>query len=595
MTASPTTIRERVAASRVEDLAITWLVLDPKNPTNREPLDELIADVRKHGVLQAIIVRPCGMRSHAGSSLETPQYEVVAGNRRVVAASAASLERIPARVLELDDAELVEVQAVENLQRADLSPIDECETYERLLEEVEGGVPEVAARAGVEQSRVWQRLALRGLPKAAREMLRKGELELTVALAVARIPDPKLREKAATEVTRVERGYSDAAEANVEQRMSVTEALAYIRGRYMLRLADATFDRANAELVPGAGACGPCPKRTGGNAAGLFGDLLETPDGTELCTDPKCFEAKSAAAWDLAAEKHRKAGHEVLDAAASAKVFSKHQADELKHDGPWRDLDAAPNYYTSKTWRQLLGKHVPEQLTVARDGDGKARWLAKESTLTRIAKEEGVKIPAGYEGSSGGAKEKPSAAEKTKQKKRLFARKLLQVARPSVFRTIAINGASPKTADGVLRHAIAELEEHAYGRTLEDVGRVTPGELVAARRGETKKQKLAALAKGLKGLDLVGLLAELLFARRMLMGAEHEWGDEAEALAKDTGTDLRAIEDGAKPLVDRKYHRMLMTAAERAKDDETRKAADGKRAGVAPKEKTAKPKKGAKS
>lgn len=581
------TIATRVKDAPTAEINITKLSLSKSNPSDRGDLAELAADIQKHGVLQPIIVRE--HPTVAGT------YEVIAGHRRTLAASAAGLATVPARVLDLDDVELVEVRAVENLHRADLSPLEEADTY-RALVEIAGSVPEVAARVGKSTTHVFQRLALLGLPDKARKLLADGELDVVVALAVARIPDPKLRDSAAAAVAKVGSEYSHAAGGQVAQRMSTTEALAFIRKNYMLRLVDAQFDRADAELVPGAGACGPCPKRTGGNGAGLFGDILSTKDGAELCTDPTCFDAKTAAAWLVKAEKWKAAGHEVLDAKASARVFKEYR-DEPDEKSGYVDVDDEPNYYTDATWRKVLGKHLPESLTVARDREGKVRWLAKESTLVSTAKKAGVTIP-GADGMSsrGHNREAPSSAEKAKQRRKLYRRKLIAAARGSMLEAMAQYGAGgPRRIDVVLRHAIAELEEHAHGKTLQEGGRYHPGELVAERRGLAKKFSLAKLADELKGADLVGLIAELLAARRFLEGWEHEWGDDLEKLAKGIDVPLAELEAKAEPSLPDRVKRLIMTPAQKA----AAKAAIAKKSNSAtdskPAEKPAKAKKAGKS
>ena len=99
----------------------------PRQNFREEKLEELVKSIRKNGIIQPIAVRP----SKSGSN----KYEIVAGERRWIAAQRAGLHEIPVTILDLSDVESLEVAIVENIQRDDLNPIEEARGYKRLNEE----------------------------------------------------------------------------------------------------------------------------------------------------------------------------------------------------------------------------------------------------------------------------------------------------------------------------------------------------------------------------------------------------------------------------------------------------------------------------
>jgi len=99
----------------------------PRQHFSEEKLEELVNSIKKNGIIQPIAVRP--IKSENG------KYEIVAGERRWIAAQRAGLHEIPVRILDLSDVESLEVAIVENIQRDDLNPIEEARGYKRLNEE----------------------------------------------------------------------------------------------------------------------------------------------------------------------------------------------------------------------------------------------------------------------------------------------------------------------------------------------------------------------------------------------------------------------------------------------------------------------------
>ena len=145
-------------------------------------LADLVSSVRAHGVLQPVVVR-----QYKNGSKTAGEFELVCGHRRHAAASQAGLTEIPAIVRELSDAEALELQIVENLQRQDLHPLDEAEGYARLRDEHKCDVARIAERVGRSVPYVYDRLRLVGLNKDAKEMLRDGRLSAGHAVVLARL------------------------------------------------------------------------------------------------------------------------------------------------------------------------------------------------------------------------------------------------------------------------------------------------------------------------------------------------------------------------------------------------------------------------
>jgi ParB family transcriptional regulator, chromosome partitioning protein len=167
------------ATARRLRLPVEFLRPSPFQPRRvfaEDELDALAASVREHGVLQPLLVRPA-----PGSG---GGYEIVAGERRWRAAQRAGLHEVPVVVRELDDRAALEVALVENVQRADLTPLEEAEGFRRLIEEFGHTQEALATALGKSRSHVANTLRLLGLPPALRGMLADGRLSAGHARAL---------------------------------------------------------------------------------------------------------------------------------------------------------------------------------------------------------------------------------------------------------------------------------------------------------------------------------------------------------------------------------------------------------------------------
>lgn len=164
---------------------VTKLPVDQIRPDGHQPrrgfdeaaLLELATSIQNQGLLQPVLVRK-----------DARGYRLIAGERRWRAAQKAGLRDIPAIVKEVTEAEAFELALVENLQRSDLSPLEEAEGYRRLLDERKWTQEQVADRVGKERSSVANALRLLQLPAEVKAMLGKGELDMGHARALLGAP-----------------------------------------------------------------------------------------------------------------------------------------------------------------------------------------------------------------------------------------------------------------------------------------------------------------------------------------------------------------------------------------------------------------------
>ena len=150
--------------------------------TTFEDMDALVDSVKEYGLLQPILVRPV-----AG---QADSYEIVAGERRWRAAQKAQLHEVPVVVRSMGDQDALQLGLVENLQRADLTPIDEALGYRRLSEDFKQTQEDIAKTVGKSRPHVANTLRLLELPGAVQEMVRRAELTAGQARALIGLPDP---------------------------------------------------------------------------------------------------------------------------------------------------------------------------------------------------------------------------------------------------------------------------------------------------------------------------------------------------------------------------------------------------------------------
>jgi ParB family chromosome partitioning protein len=154
----------------------------PRSHFEVDALEELAASIKKNGVMQPILVRP--------SEKQTGKYEIIAGERRWRAAKLAKLEEIPVLVRAIDDQQALEMALVENIQRQDLSPLEEAQGYERLIEEFQYTQEKLASTIGKSRSHIANTIRLLSLPDPVKKMIEKGQLTAGHARTLLNAPDP---------------------------------------------------------------------------------------------------------------------------------------------------------------------------------------------------------------------------------------------------------------------------------------------------------------------------------------------------------------------------------------------------------------------
>jgi ParB family transcriptional regulator, chromosome partitioning protein len=156
--------------------------VQPRRTFDDAELDELTASIREKGVLQPLIVRPHPSREAA--------YEIVAGERRWRAAQRAQVHELPVVVRDFSDAEVLEVAIIENVQRADLNPLEEAQGYRQLMDRFGHTQEKLAEALGKSRSHIANLLRLLTLPEGVLELLRSGRLTAGHARALITAPDP---------------------------------------------------------------------------------------------------------------------------------------------------------------------------------------------------------------------------------------------------------------------------------------------------------------------------------------------------------------------------------------------------------------------
>ena len=176
----------------IKELPVGKVVPNPEQPRmtfHEETLQELAASIREHGVLQPILVRPAG-----------DDYQIIAGERRWRASKLAGKDTIPAIIERFDDATALEIALIENLQREDLSPLDEAIIYKKMTDELGYSIRNLAGKLGKDKGYVENRLRLASAPDDVREMVAARYDTLSAAYELMKIEDKRRRKSLAKQV-----------------------------------------------------------------------------------------------------------------------------------------------------------------------------------------------------------------------------------------------------------------------------------------------------------------------------------------------------------------------------------------------------------
>lgn len=455
---------------------VAELVLSPINYRTKlgppEKFKQLCESVAAKGVLQPITIRP----AKAGKG-----HEVVFGNRRFAAAQKAGLKTILAVVRDIPDAEVLELQVIENAEREDPSPLEEARAFDRLVKDHGRTVQQIAERINRPATYVAQRLKLLTLAPTVLAALDEEKITLAVAMLIARVPSAKLQQEALDAI-------DDGRDYN-GMPMKADEVRKLLEEQYLLRLDQAPFDTTDAKLVPKAGACTACPKTTG-NQRQLFPDV-KSPD---LCTDPVCHRSKLDALWKIRVKEAEKGGPPVIDGKDGR------QAVNESYGGTYVRLDheewVGKDYDKKKTVREIVAKANPPVFLARDDETGEIVQAIRRADLTKVL-DKGKKETA-----AASADDSYAARQRREKAKTKLRREAIQRAV-----AIAIEKATQSPSMSVL-----ELVVRAYaGEIWDETQRaILAGRGIDDKKGDvrTKIRKLVRDCAATEG-DLLGLGLEL--------------------------------------------------------------------------------------
>lgn len=247
---------------------------NPRQCFEENALKELAESIKTQGVLSPILVRPLpeGFPEH---------FEIVTGARRFRAAQLAGLDSVPVRIVKLSDTDVLEIQVIENLQRVEIHALEEARGFRALLQLDGYDIHKISSKIGKSPNYVAARLKLTDLAPEVAEAFLKNELTVGHALLIAKLSDG-LQKEAFNQA--FVSAWSDGKHERVLKPIASLQA--WIEQHVFLQLDKVPFPKDDATLVPEAGSCLECPKRTGFNRL-LF------PDATsDQCSDPICFNNK---------------------------------------------------------------------------------------------------------------------------------------------------------------------------------------------------------------------------------------------------------------------------------------------------------------
>jgi len=246
---------------------------NPRRSFDEAALNELAESIKTQGILAPLVVRP--VNNH---------FEIVAGARRYRAAQLAGLETAPVRIVELTDAQALETSIVENLQRQNVHPLDEANGFVALLH-LDYTPEQISAKVGKATTYVIARARLAQLAPAVVEAFAKDEIGVGHALLLAKLEWPQQEEALAA---CYQEQYTNGTKGK-RILLPVRHLQQWIEHNILLELATAPFSKEDAQLVPDAGSCLDCAKRTGHNTL-LFAEIgANQPDS---CSDPRCYAVK---------------------------------------------------------------------------------------------------------------------------------------------------------------------------------------------------------------------------------------------------------------------------------------------------------------
>jgi ParB family transcriptional regulator, chromosome partitioning protein len=260
---------------------------------------------------------------------------LIAGARRFRASKLAGKDTIPATVRDLTDAECSEIQLIENLQRADIHELDEGIGYRALMELKPDfyTVENIAVQVAKSASYVKGRISLTDLIPAVQTAFYEGKLSVAHALELARL-QPADQERALMECFPGHRSTNSILKDRKAEAVTVRQLRDWIERELHLDLRNAPFDGNDADLLPAAGACSACPKRTGNNPL-LFPEIRNK----SLCTDPACYRAKIQALVQIRVKPLAKEGRKPVQISSAPYWQARSKSADTLYEGQYRRVE----------------------------------------------------------------------------------------------------------------------------------------------------------------------------------------------------------------------------------------------------------------
>ena len=370
---------------------------NPRRQFDETKLAELAANIRQHGVLQPILVRRL-------SDGEADSFELVAGARRYRASKLAGCETIPASIRDLTDAQCLELQLIENLQRADVHELDEARGYAALmqLQPDTYTVETLAEKIGRSEKYVYARLRLMQLVEEVQQAFYTDKLTVAHAFEIARLtPDDQRR--ALAECFPQHRTTAALLKDKKAEAVTVRELRQWIEREVHLDLANAPFDTADESLLPAAGSCLRCPKRTGTNPL-LFPEVGQKKS---ICTDRLCYRAKVEALVQIRVKPLEEAGEKPL---------------RISHAPSWQAQKPQPDVLYEGQYRRVAKKTECSQSKAAVVIDG-----PQAGTLLHVCGDENCPVHARE------TRYQPTPQERAARAKELFAERVEKQTRVRIL------------------------------------------------------------------------------------------------------------------------------------------------------------------
>lgn len=345
---------------------------------NQTALEQLAANIKEVGIVQPILIRP------VTPTADAPQhFEIVAGERRWRAGNIAELQRGPTMIRQLTDLQAREIQLLENLQREDPHPMEEAEGFQELMLNAGYTADRLVEKLKKSRSHIYGRLKLCALTASVREKFLDDAIDASTALLLARIPVPELQLKALTEITAPWQGTGES--------MSYRQAVIHIQANYTMDLTRAKFKLTDATLLPLAGACSKCPKKTG-NQPEIFKDIKSA----DVCTDPACYAEKRSAHDELTIAAASKGGPPVYEGEEGAKrnrenAYTRY-SDFVTADSPlWvfdRNAPSTQNQGNAATF--LDGGLLPEPAWYVKQTNGALTPFYDKALIQKLLEDAGA-------------------------------------------------------------------------------------------------------------------------------------------------------------------------------------------------------------